>query len=172
MSSRLFRIGFVLMVAIAGGVLPAWAQEPTPIDTHRDWHTYKFEENGKLVCYMATQPTKEEGDYTQRGDVYLMVTHRPAENSRDVVSVITGYTYGPDSDVEVDIGDSKFSLFTAENTAWADDEATDREMIAAMRAGSSMTVKGVSNRGTVTTDTYSLLGFTAAHNEITRVCGI
>ncbi|NNG04307.1 MAG: hypothetical protein HKM95_09435, partial [Inquilinus sp.] len=67
MSSRLYRIGIALMMAIAGIALPAAAQEPTPIDTHRDWHTYKFEQNGKLVCFMASQPTKEEGDYTQRG---------------------------------------------------------------------------------------------------------
>lgn len=172
----LFRIAaiaaFVILVQTGHGTLPAWAQEPQHIDTHRDWHTFTYQENGAQVCFMASKPTKEEGDYSQRGDVYLLVTHRPAEASRDVVSVITGYTYGPDSEASVAIGDKLFELFTSENTAWARDAATDAGMISAMKAGSSMIVKGTSSRGTLTTDTYSLLGFTAAYNEITRTCGL
>ena len=34
-----------------------------------------------------------------------------------------------------------------------------------------MTVRGRSNRGTLTTDTYSLLGFTAARDRIDEACG-
>ena len=172
----LFRIAvaaaFVLVMQAGHGTAPALAQEPEHLDTHRDWHTYTFNENGNLVCYMASKPTNEEGEYTQRGDVYLLVTHRPAEASRDVVSVITGYTYGPESEATVTIGDKLFELFTSENTAWARDSATDASMVTAMKAGSSMIVKGTSSRGTLTTDTYSLLGFTAAYNEITRTCGL
>jgi hypothetical protein len=33
-----------------------------------------------------------------------------------------------------------------------------------------MIVDGVSSRGTSTHDTYSLLGFTAAHNAINKTC--
>ena len=165
-------MAFVLLIQAGHGAAPALAQEPQHLDTHRDWHTYTFRENGNLVCYMASKPTKEEGDYTQRGDVYMLVTHRPAEASRDVVSVITGYTYGPETEATVAIGDKLFELFTSENTAWARDSTTDSNLIAAMKAGSSMIIKGTSSRGTLTTDTYSLLGFTAAYNEISRTCGL
>ena len=165
-------MAFVLLIQAGHGASPALAQEPQHLDTHRDWHTYTFQENGNLVCYMASKPTNEEGDYTQRGDVYMLVTHRPAEASRDVISVITGYTYGPESEAVVTIGDKLFELFTSENTAWARDSATDASLVAAMKAGSSMIIKGTSTRGTLTTDTYSLLGFTAAYNEITRTCGL
>ena len=172
----LFRIAvaaaFIVAMQVGHGTAPALAQEPEHLDTHRDWHTYTFNENGNLVCYMASKPTNEEGEYTQRGDVYMLVTHRPAEASRDVVSVITGYTYGPETDAVVTIGDKLFELFTSENTAWARDSATDANLVSAMKAGSSMIIKGTSSRGTLTTDTYSLLGFTAAYNEITRTCGL
>jgi hypothetical protein len=33
-----------------------------------------------------------------------------------------------------------------------------------------MTVEGISSRGTKTTDVFSLSGFTAAYNAITRAC--
>lgn len=170
----LFRIALaVAIVALAQagpGLTPATAQEPEHLDTHRDWHTYTYRENDKLVCYMVSKPTKEEGEYSQRGDVYLLVTHRPSEASRDVVSVITGYSYGAESEATITVGDKRFDLFTSENTAWARDAATDANMISAMKAGTSMIVKGTSSRGTVTTDTYSLLGFTAAYNQISRTC--
>ena len=172
----LFRIALavalVTLVQTGQGLTPASAQEPEHLDVHRDWHTFTYRENNNLVCYMVSKPTKEEGEYSQRGDVYILVTHRPAEASRDVVSVITGYAYRPDSEATVTVGDKLFGLFTSENTAWARDSATDATMIAAMKAGTSMTVKGTSSRGTLTTDTYSLLGFTAAYNQISRTCGL
>jgi hypothetical protein len=33
-----------------------------------------------------------------------------------------------------------------------------------------MVIKGTSSRGTLTTDTYSLAGFTAAYNAIEQAC--
>lgn len=172
----LFRIAFavalVTLFQAGHGLTPASAQEPEHLDIHRDWHTYTYRENNNLVCYMVSKPTKEEGEYSQRGDVYMMVTHRPAEASRDVISVITGYAYRPESEATISVGDKLFDLFTSENTAWAREAATDGLMISAMKAGTSMTVKGTSSRGTLTTDTYSLLGFTAAYNQISRTCGL
>lgn len=165
-------IALVALVQAGHGPTPASAQDPEVLDTHRDWHTYTYRENSNLVCYMVSQPTREEGEYSQRGGVFLMVTHRPADESRGVVNVITGYSYRPDSEATVTVGDSQFNLLTSEDSAWAKDSATDAEIIAAMKAGTSMTVVGTSSRDTRTTDTYSLLGFTAAYNQITQTCNL
>jgi hypothetical protein len=35
-----------------------------------------------------------------------------------------------------------------------------------------MVVRGQSNRGTKTTDTYSLVGFSAAYQAINQACGV
>ncbi len=40
----------------------------------------------------------------------------------------------------------------------------------AMKRGTEMVVRGISSRGTRTTDTYSLSGVTAAMNEIDKAC--
>ena len=45
-------------------------------------------------------------------------------------------------------------------------------IIKAMRAGNTLVVKGTSSRGTLTTDTYSLKGFTAVHNALNKACGV
>jgi hypothetical protein len=39
-----------------------------------------------------------------------------------------------------------------------------------MQSGSQMIVTGISGRGAKTSDTYSLLGFTAAYNAINKAC--
>jgi invasion protein IalB len=167
---KLARIALAALAVVAAAV-PALAQEVQLLGSHRDWHAFTYTENGNKVCYIATKPTREEGDYTSRGDVYLMVTHRPAESSRDVVSIITGYTYQPQSSVRTTIGDNTFTMFTSQDTAWAYDK-DDRQLVAAMKAGVNMTVRGTSSRGTLTTDTYSLLGFTDAYQQIGSACGL
>ena len=41
-----------------------------------------------------------------------------------------------------------------------------------MKKGNTMKVIGYSTRGTKTTDTYSLIGFTAAYKYISQICDI
>ena len=43
-------------------------------------------------------------------------------------------------------------------------------MIAAMKRGSQLKVRGTSTRDTYSLDTYSLLGFTAAYNAMLNAC--
>jgi hypothetical protein len=43
-------------------------------------------------------------------------------------------------------------------------------MVKGMRAGNAMIMEGTSSRDTKTRDTYSLGGFTAAHNAINKAC--
>ena len=121
---------------------------------------------------MASTPKKAEGDYTSRGDIFAIVTHRPASNRIGEVSINAGYTYKQKSSVRLKIGSRSWDLFTEGASAWAPTSQEDKAIIKAMRAGSSMTVKGTSTRGTLTTDTYSLLGFSKAFGAINQACGL
>lgn len=143
---------------------------PQLIDVFSKWEAYTYSEDGQKVCYMGSQPTSAKGDYTQRGKIYVMVTHRPALKLLNEVSFITGYTYKAGSDVDLQIDSKKFKLFTHDDSAWAVNSEEDRKLVSAMKAGSKMVVVGYSSRGTKTTDTYSLSGFTAAYNAISKAC--
>lgn len=151
---------------------PAMANEPTLISTHGDWSVFTFLENGNRVCFMASQPQRSEGKYTKRGEVFALITHRPAEGSRDVVSFVAGYTYKKNSDVTVKVDKKKFTLFTNADTAWMDSASKDKALTKAIRGGETMSVQGRSTRGTLTTDTYSLKGSTAAYDATARACGL
>ena len=143
---------------------------PQLIDVYGKWEAYSYSEKGKKVCYIGSQPTSAKGDYTQRGKIYVMVTHRPALKLFNEVSFITGYTYEKDSDVDLRVDSNSFKLFTYEDSAWAVNGEEDSKLVSAMKAGSNMVVVGNSSRGTKTTDTYSLSGFTAAYNAISKAC--
>ena len=148
------------------------ASEPRRIGTFGDWAAYTFMENGNKVCYMASQPKTAVGNYTQRGDIFALITHRPAENTKDVFSYITGYPYKPSSEVTIQANGRTFKLFTQDETAWAADAAADRALTGAIRAGSKMVVKGTSKRGTLTTDTFGLSGSGKAYQTISQECGV
>ncbi|MAZ76633.1 MAG: hypothetical protein CMH31_04955 [Micavibrio sp.] len=150
----------------------AKAAEPRLLGTHGDWSAYSFSENGNKVCYMASEPQKAEGNYTRRDKIYALVTHRPAEKTRDVFSYITGYPYKPGSEVTIKANGRTFKLFTQDDTAWTPDANADSSLAMAIRKGSSMVVKGTSKRGTLTTDTFGLSGSGKAYEAITRECGL
>jgi len=148
------------------------ASEPKLIGKHGDWTAYMFMENNSKVCYMVSQPKKTEGNYTKRGDVFALVTHRPAEKSKDVFSYIAGYSYKPGSEATVTVNNQNFRLFTQDDSAWAPDEAIDNKIADAIKRGNSLVVKGASARGTTTIDTFGLSGSSSAYKAISSECGV
>lgn len=146
-------------------------EAPRHIGDYGDWAAYTYKENGQNVCYMASTPKKDEGKYTKRGDIYAVVTHRPAEKSFDVVNFVAGYTYKQESQAVVKIGKETFNLFTSDDKAWTNTSQDDVKLVNAMKRGERMIVDGVSSRGTKTKDTYSLKGFMRAYKAISAKCG-
>jgi Invasion associated locus B (IalB) protein len=169
MSARMRATTIVLVVNLfaAGAAL---AQTPEFLGTHRDWNVYAFTEDGEKICYMASEPKKQEGNYTRRGNPALLVTRRPGPKVVDEVSVQPGYTFLEGSEVDVTIGGEKFSLFTRGEHAWTRSEEEDRALINAMKRGNEMTVRGTSTKETYSLDTYSLLGFTAGYDAMVGAC--
>ncbi|MGH6945883.1 MAG: invasion associated locus B family protein [Kiloniellales bacterium] len=152
--------------------LPAVGQGIERLGDFGDWTAFRSNDGSTTTCYIASQPKRAEGDYSQRGEIYALVSHRPAEKRKNEVSIIAGYQFQTDSWVDVSIDDQDFRLFTQKDTAWTPDQQTDEAMVQAMIKGRQMVVKGTSSRGTLTTDTYSLSGFTRAHRTIDKACGI
>jgi len=154
----------------------AQANEPKVLGRFEGWAASQVASGANKICYAVAKPAKSEGRYARRGEVYAVITHRPAQRQRDEVSVNAGYTYKQGAPVMVEIGDKKFELFTKPDydpeAAWAPDPETDKAMIEAMIRGRTMVVKGVSSRGTETVDSFSLAGFSKAYQEIGKACGI
>ena len=167
--------GMTMGLALAGMVLagPALAQEPKEVGTFGDWTAYTYKTSKGPVCYIVSQPIKSELSRkgAKRDPAYFLVTHRPGEKVRGEVSTLMGYPLKPQSMPTVEIDGRKFNLFAVGDGAWAESPAADRRIVAAMKKGRIMVVRGISRRGTVSTDTYSLKGVTAALQKIDALCG-
>lgn len=162
-------LGLTLTV-LACATSAAAAQSTTALGQFNRWTAYAYLTNGAKVCYAVSQPTDSQPSGVNRDPVYMFVTNRPKEGVRHEVSVVTGYPYKEGSKTEVKIGSDAFVLFTKDDGAWVQNAAEETRMIGAMKAGSDMVITGTSRRGTVTTDTYSLSGVTAAINKIDSEC--
>ncbi|MDB2324132.1 invasion associated locus B family protein [Alphaproteobacteria bacterium] len=166
-----------LMIAVAFAVTgfvavtPAMAQ-PVQMLAEKDWVAYRLDEDGTRTCFISSVPTKSAGDYDpeNRGETRVYVSHGPVKEERNVVQFLAGYKHKKQTDVKVTIDKRTFTLFTLDGRAYAESEADDVAMITAMKRGSKMTVVGTSSRGTKTTDTYSLAGFTKTKNLIDKTC--
>ncbi|MFX4220562.1 MAG: invasion associated locus B family protein [Thalassobaculum sp.] len=169
-ATRAIPAALAVLMLLASLVTPAVAAEPERIGRNGDWSAFTLQRGGGKVCYMASSPTKAEGDYTARGEIFALVTNDPKAGIRGEVSIVTGYTYRSDSQVTVQIGGAIFDMFTSGDRAWTQGPEEDEPLVQAMIRGSDMVVKGVSSRGTLTTDTYSLSGFTATKKLIDQAC--
>ena len=70
-----------ILLVCASGVQAASNKKLEILGTFGDWTAYSANEKSGKLCYMASVPQKSEGKYKRRGDVILIVAHRPKEKS-------------------------------------------------------------------------------------------
>ena len=118
-------------------------------------------------CYIGSAPIETDlPESKQRGITYILV-YRINKSKDAIVQITAGYSYKKGQTVDVTIDNAQFDFYSDDDAAWFND---DNKVIFAMKKGIKLTVKGESSRGTKTTDTYTLKGFTAAYNQLFNDC--
>ena len=135
-----------------------------------DWSAYAEGEGKNLACLAVSKPKKAEGNYKRRGEIFAVITHLPGQNKWNEFSIVAGYNYKADSNPEITVGDAKFQLFTSGSRACSFSPPDDEKIIKFLKSSMKMKVVGTSTRGTITTDTYSLMGFSKAYQQINEAC--
>ena len=148
--------------------------KPELLGEFGDWKAFKSADGGANVCYALSQPKKSEPGNVKRDPIFFIISNFPARQVKGEPSIVIGYPFKDGSKATVTVGGATFSFVTVnagtDGAAWIVDGATEQKLIAAMRGGSNMTVKGTSKRGTNTTDTYSLSGASGALDRINQEC--
>lgn len=167
----------VMTAVLAMGALPLAAQELAMVDSETDWSVYVAE--SPKECFIVSKPTgwsaQRDGQAVtvRRGDIRFYISIIPGEEIASEPSFLAGYPLKQDVPVEMKIDATTISLYpNAEinpEYAWPRPD-DDTGLITAMRGGSEAVIIGTSARGTITTDTFSLIGFTAAYEKAQEMC--
>lgn len=138
-------------------------------ESYDDWSVYTVQQDGQKLCYTVSFPTDKKGNYSKRGEPYVMVTN--VGGGKDEFSVTSGYKYKKDVSPQVIIGKNEYDLGTVEGEfAWFKTSEYDGIIVVKMKNGKGMTIKGTSAKGSYSGDSYSLKGFSAAYTEMHRLC--
>jgi invasion protein IalB len=100
----------------------------------------------------------------------MFISTRPAEKVTNEVSIIIGYPFKPNADATAAVGSTVFPLYTQQDGAWIKNAADEASAVNAMRSGQTAVVKGVSAKGTQSSDTYSLKGLAQALDRAGQEC--
>jgi invasion protein IalB len=152
--------------AAAGGA------EPTLVGQFGTWGAYTATPNGKKVCFALAKPSSSKTNPANRprDPAYAFVSTRPAEKVTNEVSIMIGYTLKPGSESTLEVGGASYSMYTQGDGLWIKNAAEEERMVDAMRKSADVTVKGVSAKGTETTDTFSLKGLAQALDRLAQDC--
>ena len=146
--------------------------EPTLLGQFGTWGAYTATPNGKKVCFALAKPSssKTNPPNRPRDPAYAFVSTRPAEKVTNEVSVMIGYTLKPGSESTLEVGGASYAMYTQGDGLWIKNAAEEERMVDAMRKAADVTVKGVSAKGTETTDTFSLKGLAQALDKLAQDC--
>jgi hypothetical protein len=152
--------------AAAGGA------EPNLIGQFGTWGAYSAMPNGKKVCFALAKPSssKTNPPNRPRDPAYAFVSTRPAERVVNEVSIMIGYALKPGSESSLEVGGASYAMYTQGDGLWIKNAAEEERMVDAMRKSADATVKGVSAKGTETTDTFSLKGLSQALDKLAQDC--
>ena len=165
----MIRTAVLAAIVALGTVSTALAQSTGRTGQYDAWGTYVYQSDGRKVCYVLAvpMPNSAKPATLDHGDNYFLVSQKPGENVSFEPQFIAGYPMQDTGKVTVTVGDKSFSMFIRGKSAWMENPAEEPQLVAAMKAGSSMAVSAVSARGNATSYEFSLRGITAALNQIT-----
>src|SRR5580658_2602140 len=146
--------------------------KPTLLGQYGEWGAYTASPGGKKVCFAIAKPTASQTNPPDRprNPTYMFISSRPAEKVSNEVSIIIGYPFKAGTEASAAVGSTSYALYTQQDGAWIKNAADEASMVDAMRAGQSAVVKGVSAKGTQSTDTFSLKGLAQALDRVGQEC--
>ena len=165
-----------LLSAMLAGTLAlssasAFAQEKaTGIGVFNDWTAWQGKDDNGTICYISGAPAKTEPGNVNRDPIHFLVIHRKGLGIRNEVQTLIGYPFNANANASATVDGKAFPMVTEGAAAWLASADAESGFVEALKKGVTLVVKGTSQRGTNTVDTYSLRGVTAAMGAIDKAC--
>ena len=158
--------------------------KPLLVASFGDWGVYQTQAAKGRVCYTLAQPKDRAPAELKRDPAYAFISDRPGEGVRNEVSFIMGFDVANPAEgageekkhkpavkeASATVGDQSFDLLAKATNLWVKNAAMEGQLIDEMRKGVTLQVKAASVKGNMTTDTYSLKGFSQALDRVLKEC--
>lgn len=168
-NSGKFVVAGAAAIAIFATPAAAKADQKILLDSGA-WRAVEATQGGHRLCFVIASPTSRAPAELKRDPGNLFVTTKAQrEGGGSEVSIRFGYRLGQGPHT-LTIEGRSFSLMPQGETAWLRSAADEQAVVAAMRSGRDLSIAAVSARGNTTTDSYSLIGFSAALEALQRQC--
>jgi hypothetical protein len=167
--------GLALSTALGASLaLPAAADPANLLGAFGNWSAYSTGTGSGMTCYALSMPRASRPVGAKRGAIYLMVSDWPGRRVKAEPQIVYGYQAKEGGAAGLGIGPDKFAFFQKnsgkDGSAWLTSLGDNARLIDALHGGVSAVASGTSQRGTKTSDTYSLSGFNDALAKIHAVC--
>ena len=164
------KIIIILPIFFLSLLAQSFADEIKKIGKFKDWEAMVVTEAAGKVCFAQSSPILQAPKSNKR-DAKLFIAFRPAEKIINEVSVTAGYEFNKNNSITAASGKNKFKFDIKEQGfAWIADTKIEYRMIKRMKKGSRIMITGYNQKGSLTIDHYSLLGFTKAYNATKKAC--
>jgi hypothetical protein len=162
--------------AFVVSAVPASADAPTLLGVSGNWTAASNGSGDAKVCFIMAHPTASTPKKAKRDPIGFLVNDWSAKKIKGEPQVVAGYAYKDGSTVTAEVGADKFTFFTKNDgdagSAWMRDPKEEARLLDSMKRGAQLVVTGISRRGTMTRDTYSLKGIATALDKIHAACGV
>lgn len=161
----------VLGAAIGGltwHASPGWAANP--LGRFSDWTAYVHDDGDQRLCFVVSEPKAKAPAGVRREPPHLFISAWPKAGIKAEISIKMGYALKKGTEAVVSVDNQVFRLFSEADRVFVAEPTQELKLIEAMKKGTVASVQATSERGTTTTDSYSLAGLTQALQSIAASC--
>ncbi|MXO73853.1 hypothetical protein GRI40_01265 [Altererythrobacter aerius] len=160
MNSRACLAGAAILLV----AMPAVARDS--LGVYDSWGAFRDPAVPRCYAIAKAQPSKARRD----AQPFAAIGYWPTRGVRGQVSFSLSRSAAPAPAPVLRIGNARFDLKGSGRQAWASDKSVDAAIVAAMRAGATMSVSAWDTRGNRFTDRYRLEGAATAMDAATVGC--
>ena len=137
-----------------------------------------FFETGPDQCFVGADPLETiiepalAEESLCRGAMGLTVGYWPETGVHGQLSFISGYVFGPDTNIEFKVDNESYLLISEEGgrVAWPSNADEDLRLVSAMKQGTRVEIIARAASGANVKDTYLLSGFASAVDLAAETC--
>lgn len=160
----MIRLAALFPLSLLLAAVPTAAKDS--LGVYDNWAAFRDPSVPRCYAIAKPRPSTLERDY----EPYASIGTWPERGIRGQVHFRLSRKLAKNARVTAIINDRRFRLTGGGGDAWAEDKAMDAAIVAALRAGSRLTVSAVDSRGRRFSSTYDLDGVATAMDAATVGC--